>query len=67
MNRYVYNGPIMIFDKCVSNNWHAETLAPTEKKAKSNLMSQAKTYCNLVQSAKVSLPGKLYLMKGGVD
>ena len=67
MEHYIYNGPIMYFDKCISNNWHGETMASSKHKAMNNLTYQAKKFCNLVAGTKVTLPGQLYLMKGGVD
>ena len=67
MEHYIYNGPIMHFDKCLSNSWHGETMAPSEAKAMNNLTYKAKSFCNLVANAHITLPGKLYLMKGGVD
>lgn len=67
MEKYVYNGPIMKFDTCIANKWHGETLAPSKEKALNNLTYQAKKFCNLVGRSKVTLPGQLYLMKGGVD
>ena len=38
MNRYVYDGPVMEFDTCVTRRWKASTYAVSEKKAKSNLV-----------------------------
>ena len=37
MNKYIYEGPVMYFDDCVVRKWKAETVAVSEKKAKSNL------------------------------
>lgn len=67
MEHYIYDGPIMHFDTCLSSKWHAETKAPSKQKALSNLTYQAKKVCNLVANTTVTLPGKLYLMKGGAD
>lgn len=61
MNRYVYDGPVMIFDRCVENNWHGETVAPTERKARSNLAYQWKKRNNIVAGSKVTLPGKVQI------
>lgn len=60
--RYVYEGPIVIFDKCVCDHWHGETLAVSESKAKSNLIYQCKKQCNLVPGTKVTLPGKIKMV-----
>lgn len=57
MNRYFYNGPVMAFDKCVANSWSAETVAVSEKKARSNLVWQYKKIANC--GGKITLPGKL--------
>lgn len=61
MNKYAYNGPVMMFGKCVTN-WKGETMAESEKKAKSNLIYQYKKKNNLVPSAKINLPGELTLV-----
>ena len=57
--RYAYDGPVMIFDKCVADHWRAETAAPSESKAKNNLTYQAKKACNLQPGTRVTLPGKI--------
>lgn len=59
MDQYKYNGPVMEFDRCVSNNWTGTTYAISEKKAKSNLAYQFKKQNNRVAATRISLPGKL--------
>lgn len=61
LHKYVYNGPVMEFDICVSDHWKAETMAVSEKKAKSNFKFQYKKKNNKSQSAKIDLPGKITL------
>lgn len=61
MNKYTYNGPVMMFGRWVAN-WKGETMADSEKKAKSNLIYQYKKKNKLVPSAKVNLPGELTLV-----
>lgn len=34
MNLYVYNGPVMEFDRVIANRWSASTRAESEKKAR---------------------------------
>ena len=34
MNQYSYSGPVMEFNKCVSDNWKGTTYVVFEKKAK---------------------------------
>ena len=58
-HKYSYDGPVMFFDKLVADHWKAETMAPSERKAKSNLSYQAKKQLNLVAGTNVSLPGKI--------
>ena len=60
--KYVYDGPVMVFEQCVANHWKGETFAPSEQKARSNLMYQFKTKNNRVASSKVSLPGKIKMV-----
>lgn len=58
-HKYIYDGPVMFFDKCVADHWKGETCAPSEKKAKSNLTYQAKKQLNLISGTRVTLPGKV--------
>ena len=62
MDKYIYQGPIVLFGRCVANNWKAETFAESEKKARSNLAYQAKKACNISASSKVTLPGKIKIV-----
>lgn len=57
--RYSYKGPVMEFDRLVANNWESETIATSEKKARSNLIYQFKKKNNRIPSTKISLPGKI--------
>lgn len=62
MKLYEYNGPVVVFDKCVENNWKASTYAVSEEKARSNLAYQYKQKTNRVPRTKVVLPGKLTMI-----
>lgn len=62
MAKYVYDGPVMIFDKCVTNHWKGETTAVSESKARSNLAYQFKKYNHQLPGTKVSLPGTLKMI-----
>lgn len=62
MNKYTYNGPVLVFNNCVVNRWSGETWADSEKKAKSNLAYQYKKKNRLVPSAKVTLPGDVEMV-----
>ena len=59
MYRYSYEGPVMRFDICVATRWTGETMAETEKKARSNLVYKFKKENNLVPQTKVTLPGAI--------
>lgn len=59
---YVYEGPVLEFDRLVANRWEGETTAPTEKKAKNNLAYQFKKQFNRVPGAKITLPGKITIV-----
>lgn len=61
--KYIYDGPVMLFNTCVSNHWKGETVAPTITKARSNLTYQAKKQMNLVAGSKISLPGEIKMVK----
>lgn len=41
-HRYVYTGPVLLFDSCITGNWKAETMAVSKEKALSNLKHQYK-------------------------
>ena len=46
MPRYIYKGPVMEFNTLLADIWEGETVAPSEKKARSNLTYQfKKPYC----------------------
>ena len=57
--KYMYDGPVLEFDRCVADHWKGETMAPSEKKARSNLTYQYKKQNNRVPGTKVTLPGKI--------
>ena len=65
MNKYSYNGPVMEFDRCIANNWRGETMAVSEKKAKSNLVYQFKKKNNRTAATRISLPGNVELVEIG--
>ena len=59
MTLYSYNGPVLEFDKIVSNHWRAQTYATSEAKARSNLAYQFKTKYGKAPRTKITLPGKI--------
>lgn len=59
MDLYLYEGPVLEFDRVIANNWMSKTWAPSEKKARSNLTYQFKKQFNRAASAKITLPGKI--------
>lgn len=61
-HKYRYDGPVMEFDICVADHWKGETMAPSKRKAKSNLTYQYKKQNNRNAGTKVSLPGEVTLV-----
>lgn len=61
-HKYVYDGPVMFFNKLVADHWKGETMAPSESKARSNLSYQAKKQLNLITGTDVKLPGKIKMV-----
>lgn len=59
MTLYSYAGPVLEFDKIVTNNWHGQTYAVSEAKARSNLAYQFKRENGKVPRTKITLPGKI--------
>lgn len=58
-HKYHYDGPVLMFNHVIAKRWMAQTTAPSEAKAKSNLAFQFKKQYDKAASAKVELPGKL--------
>ena len=66
MDKYIYEGPVVMFRRCVAQRWKGTTYAVSEKKAKSNLAYQFKKQNRLLgNSAPVSFPGELECIKKG--
>ena len=59
MNLYSYTGPVMEFNRCVTERWTARTYAPSESKARSNFAYQFKKNNNRTVNSKITLPGKV--------
>lgn len=62
-NRYVYDGPVNEFDRCICQRWTGSTYAVSEKKARANLEFRYKKENGKAPHAKVHLPGKLELIR----
>ena len=58
MPRYLYDGPVLEFERLLTDRWRAETFAPTKRKAISNLQYQFKKNNN----SKITLPGNLLMV-----
>lgn len=54
-SKFVYEGPVWLFDTILDYNWIGETWAPTEAKALSNLSYQYKSSHNFVPGTKIEL------------
>lgn len=61
MDHYIYDGPVKEFDRIVNPNWHGETMAISESKAKNNLAYQYKKQNGKTARTKITLPAKVYL------
>lgn len=56
MPKFTYKGPVMEFNTLLADSWEGETVAPSEKKARSNLTYQFKCpWVNYPSKWKVSL------------
>lgn len=56
---YKYDGPVMEDGGYHLRNWKASTMAPTEQKARANLIYRFKKDHGIFMGARISLPGKL--------
>ena len=59
MQEYQSIGPVILFDHCVQYRWKANTIAPSEAKARSNLAYRYKKENGLMPNANITLPGRL--------
>jgi hypothetical protein len=59
MPQYTYDGPVMAFDKLISERWTGTTFADTERKARVNLAYQFKKQNNRIPATKIYLPGNV--------
>lgn len=62
-HEYHYDGPVLYFDRVLTNKWKGTTIAMSRKKALLNLSYQVKKEAKLGDSAKVTLIDK-YLTEG---
>lgn len=58
-HKYTYDGPVMEFDRLLADHWKGETMAPSENKARSNLIYQFKKQNSRIVGTKITLPGKI--------
>lgn len=58
-HKYTYDGPVMEFDRLLADHWKGETMAPSEKKARSNLIYQFKKQNSRIVGTKITLSGKI--------
>lgn len=61
-HKYVYDGPVMMFNTLVTDRWKGETIAPSEKKARSNLAYQFKIQNNRIAGSRYTLPGTVKMV-----
>lgn len=67
MNKYYYSGPVYEFERLLTDRWTATTQASSEKKARSNLAYQFKIQYDRVPRSRITVPGKLTIIKGDDD
>lgn len=60
--KYVYDGPVLEFDRVISERWRATTFAPSERKARSNLTYQFKKQFGKDPITKITLAGDIRLL-----
>lgn len=52
----------MEFNTLLADIWEGETVAPSEKKARSNLTYQFKKRNNRIAGTRITLPGKIMMV-----
>ena len=63
---YLYDGPVMEFEKIIANRWTGTTYASSEKRARSNLTFRFKKEHGKSTGSKITLPGKIKKVEGEV-
>ena len=61
-NEYLYSGPVKEFDTVINNRWEATTRAPSEAKARSNLVYRYKREHGKAPNSQIKLPGKIKMI-----
>lgn len=61
-NKYIYDGPVMEFNRMLTDRWKGETVATSESKARSNLIYQFKKNTNRIAGSKITLPGEIKMV-----
>lgn len=61
MALYRYDGPVLEFNRIVSDRWQASTWACSEAKARTNLAYQFTRDTGRVPRSKITLPGKIVI------
>lgn len=61
-NKYIYDGLVTEFGKCITRRWKGETMAASIIKAKNNLKYQYKKEHKKLPSSKIDLPGKIVMV-----
>ena len=61
MALYSYEGPVFEFERLIADRWKAQTRAPSEAKARSNMAYQFKIATGRVPRSRITLPGKIIL------
>lgn len=59
MKLYTYDGPVLVFGRCVTDHWIGSTYASSEKKARSNLAYQFKKEMGYGPTYKATITGKI--------
>lgn len=59
LKKWEFYGDVLSFGKVVQRGWHARTVAPTERKAYSNMCHQYKTNNNMYVGTNLTLEGDL--------
>lgn len=62
-HKYIYKGPVYMFDRLIADQWEAETMAKSERKAKTNVTYQFKKDNHILPGTKISLPGKITMVE----
>lgn len=59
MKKYTFSGAVLVFGRIATDDWSASTMAPTKRKAISNLKYRFKMQNNYIPETPITFEGEI--------